>query len=80
MPADRLGGSDISRISSLGATSIPYSFGDFSTITFFLAFIDENETDRVLEGRWDGDDEFEDLGESLWLDNDEGGQKPVAAT
>ncbi len=48
--------------------------------TFFLAFIDENETDRVLEGRWDGDDEFEDLGESLWLDNDEGGQKPVAAT
>ena len=46
--------------------------------TFFLVFIDENETDRVLEGRWDGDDEFDDLGESLRWDADEGGEKPVA--
>ena len=48
--------------------------------TFFLAFIDENETDRVLEGRWDGDDDFDDLGESPWWDNEEGGEKPVATT
>ena len=48
--------------------------------SFFLAFIDENETDRVLEGRWDGDDEFDDLGESPLWENDEGGGKPVATT
>ena len=44
--------------------------------TFFLLFIDENETDRVLEGRWDGDGEIDDLGESPWWDA-EGGEKPV---
>jgi MFS family permease len=48
--------------------------------SFFLAFIDENETDRVLEGRWDGDDEFDDLGESPLWGIDEGGEKPVATT
>ena len=47
--------------------------------TFFLAFIDENETDRVLEGRESGSDEPDDLGESPWWD-EEGGGKPVAAT
>ena len=47
--------------------------------TFFLLFIDENETDRVLEGRWDGDDEFDDLGESPWWDAEEGGEQPVAS-
>ena len=48
--------------------------------SFFLAFIDENETDRVLEGRWDYDDEFDDLGESPFWENDEGGGNPVAIT
>ena len=47
--------------------------------TFFLLFIDENETDRVLEGRWDGDDEFDDLGESPWWEAEEGGEHPVAS-
>jgi len=47
--------------------------------TFFLLFIDENETDRVLEGRWEGDDEFDDLGESPWWDAEEGGEQPVAS-
>ena len=54
--------------------------------TFFLAFIDENETDRVLEGRGE-DDEFDDFGESArWEEKPppttiiEGGEKPVATT
>ena len=49
-----------------------------------LIFIDEDETDRVLEGRLpddeDGDDydDIEDLGESAWWGDEEDG-KPVAA-
>jgi hypothetical protein len=49
-----------------------------------LIFIDEDETDRVLEGRLPDDedgsdyDDIEDLGESAWWGDEEDG-KPVAA-
>ena len=36
-----------------------------------LLFIDPDETDRVLEGRFDDDDQGGDLGENLWVENDD---------
>ena len=48
--------------------------------TFFLFFIDENETDRVLEGRDTGEDEIDDLGESVWLKKEQGGENPVTSS
>ena len=48
--------------------------------TFFLFFIDENETDRVLEGRDTGEDEIDDLGESAWWKEEQGGDNPVASS
>ncbi len=37
----------------------------------FLLFIDPDETDRVLEGRFGDDDSGGDLGENLWLENED---------
>lgn len=52
----------------------------------FLLFIDPDETDRVLEGRFEDDDSGGDLGENLWLENERpkdailvGGTENVAA-
>ncbi len=52
----------------------------------FLLFIDPDETDRVLEGRFGDDDSGGDLGENLWLENEDpkdailvGGAENVAA-
>ena len=51
----------------------------------FLLFIDPDETDRVLESRFE-DDSGGDLGENLWLENERskdaiivGGTENVAA-
>ena len=48
--------------------------------TFFLFFIDENETDRILEGRDTGEDEVDDLGEAVWLKKEPGGENPVTSS